>query len=175
VDKCLFRAFAQSWNIAYSCFTFGKFEADKVYSRAVNVPTFLKKLMSITGMNVRKKVNVFALSIYGLVIFPKALGHVDEAITDLFDRLDKRVTPIPPILAETFRSLSSCRKAGEGRFIRCAQLLFAWFHSHFWKVDKVSYRVFSENYSPVKEIVATPKRDDISEEKWMAILQNLQE
>ncbi|MBA0723288.1 hypothetical protein Golax_003878 [Gossypium laxum] len=32
---------------------------------------------------------------------------------------------------------------GEGRFIGCAQLLLAWFHSHFWKVDKVSYRVFS--------------------------------
>ncbi|MBA0671180.1 hypothetical protein Goklo_025033, partial [Gossypium klotzschianum] len=45
----------------------------------------------------------------------------------------------------------------------------------FWKVDKVSYRVFSENYLPLKEIVATPRRDDILEEKWVAILQNLQE
>ncbi|MFQ6629713.1 hypothetical protein Gotur_007025 [Gossypium turneri] len=36
--------------------------------------------------------------------------------------------------------------------------------------DGVSYRVLSENYSPLKEIVATPIRDDISEEKWMAIL-----
>ncbi|MFQ6670751.1 hypothetical protein Gotur_035542, partial [Gossypium turneri] len=42
-------------------------------------------------------------------------------------------------------------------------------------VDKVLYRVFSENYFPPKEIVATPMRDDISEEKWMAILQNLRE
>ncbi|MFQ6652205.1 hypothetical protein Gotur_024183 [Gossypium turneri] len=108
--------------------------------KAVNVPTFSKKLMSIKGMNVRKRVDVFALSIYGLVVFPKALGHVDEAITDLFDRLDKRVTQILTIL-----------------------------------VDKVSYRVFSKNYSPLKEIVATPKRDDISEEKWMAILQNIHE
>ncbi|MBA0828538.1 hypothetical protein Goarm_013208 [Gossypium armourianum] len=33
----------------------------------------------------RKKVDVFALSIYGLVVFPKALGQVDEAVTDLFD------------------------------------------------------------------------------------------
>ncbi|MBA0877877.1 hypothetical protein Goshw_007463 [Gossypium schwendimanii] len=51
------------------CFTFGKvnlvptieeymallrcskFQIDKVYSRTVNVPTFSKKLMSITGMN----------------------------------------------------------------------------------------------------------------------------
>ncbi|MBA0635694.1 hypothetical protein Godav_022174, partial [Gossypium davidsonii] len=84
--------------------------------------------------DVRKRVDVFALSIYGLVAFPKALGHVDEAITGLFDRLDKRVTPILTILVETFRSLSTCRK----------------------------------------EIVATLRRDDIAEEKWMAILQNLQ-
>ncbi|MBA0865857.1 hypothetical protein Goshw_015985, partial [Gossypium schwendimanii] len=62
---------------------------------------------------------------------PKALGHVDEAVTDLFDRLDKWVTPIPAILAETFRSLSACRKVGEDRFIGCAQLLLSWFHSHF--------------------------------------------
>ncbi|MBA0879357.1 hypothetical protein Goshw_013123 [Gossypium schwendimanii] len=94
----------------------------------------------------RKRLDVFALSTYSLVAFPKALGHVDEAVTDLFDRLDKRVTPILVILAETFRSLSACRNAREGRFIGCAQLLLAWFHSHFWKVDRVLYRVFSENY-----------------------------
>ncbi|MBA0637126.1 hypothetical protein Godav_029698, partial [Gossypium davidsonii] len=135
VDKHLFRALAQFWNPAYSCFTFGggdlvptveeyiallrclKIEADRVYSRAVNVPTFLKKLINITGMNAKKKVDVFALSVYGLVVFPKALGHVDEAVTDLFDRLDKRVTLVP--------------------------LLLAWFHSHFWKFDKVFYQVFS--------------------------------
>ncbi|MFQ6629912.1 hypothetical protein Gotur_007426 [Gossypium turneri] len=181
-----------------------KFQVDRVYSRVVNVLTFSKKLMSVTGMSeqwvvarikqkgdskcvpwrslkdailthpdVRKRLDVFALSIYGLVVFSKALGYVDEAVTDLFDRLDKKVTPIPVILAETFRSLNACRKTGEGRFIGCAQLLLAWFHSHFWKVDKVSYQVFSENYSPLKEIVATPRRDDISKEKWMAILQNL--
>ncbi|MFQ6661441.1 hypothetical protein Gotur_029607 [Gossypium turneri] len=115
------------------------------------------------------------MNITGMIVFPKALGHVNEAVTDLFDRLDKKVTPIPAILAETFRSLSACWKAGEGRFIGCAQLLLAWFHSHFWKVDKVSYWVFSESYSPLKEIVATPRKDDISEEKWMAIPQNLQE
>ncbi|MFQ6651638.1 hypothetical protein Gotur_023886, partial [Gossypium turneri] len=129
----------------------------------------------LTHPDMRKRLDVFALSIYGLVVFPKALGHMDEAVTDLFDRLDKRVTPIPAILAETFKSLSACRKTGEGRFIGCAQLLLAWFHSHFWEVDKVSYWVFSENYSPLKEIVATRRRDDISEEKWMVILQNLQE
>ncbi|MFQ6664314.1 hypothetical protein Gotur_031469 [Gossypium turneri] len=38
----------------------------------------------------KKSVNVFALSIYRLVVFPKALGHMDEAVSDLFDRLDKK-------------------------------------------------------------------------------------
>ncbi|MBA0800017.1 hypothetical protein Gohar_010489 [Gossypium harknessii] len=67
--------------------------------------------------NTKKKVNVFALSIYGLVIFPKALGHIDDAVSDLFDRLNKKVAPI--------------------------------------LVKKVSYQVFSENNSSLKEFVAT--------------------
>ncbi|KAL1086162.1 hypothetical protein V6Z11_D08G098600 [Gossypium hirsutum] len=69
IDKHLFRALAQFWNPTYSCFTFGnvdlvptieeyvallrcsKFQVDRVYSRAVNVPPFSKKLIGITGMN----------------------------------------------------------------------------------------------------------------------------
>ncbi|MBA0729675.1 hypothetical protein Golax_025737, partial [Gossypium laxum] len=121
-----------------------RIQVDRIYSKAVNVPTFLRKLMNIMGMSeqwviarikqkgdsrcipwknlkdlilahpdVKKKVDIFALSIYGLVVFPKALGHVDEAVTDLFDWLDKRVTQISVILAETFRSLNACRRAGE--------------------------------------------------------------
>ncbi|MBA0701593.1 hypothetical protein Goari_027119, partial [Gossypium aridum] len=111
--------------------------------------------------------------IYGLVVFPKALGHIDEAVFDLFDRFGKGVTLVPTILAETFRSLNACRRAGEGRFIGCAQLLLAWFHSHFWKVEKISYRVFSDSYSPLEELVATPRRDDVLEEKdfnWVPLL-----
>lgn len=99
--------------------------------------------MILAHPDTKKRVDVFALSIYGLIIFPRALGYVDEAVLDLFDRLDKGVTPVTAILAKTFRSLNACRRAGEGRFVGCAQLLLAWFHSHFWKVNKVSYRVFS--------------------------------
>ncbi|MBA0672786.1 hypothetical protein Goklo_024094, partial [Gossypium klotzschianum] len=74
------------------------------------------------------------LEYLGLVIFPKAPGHIDDAVLDLFDRLEKRVTPVLKILAKTFRSLSACPRAGEGRFIGCAQLFLSWFHSHFCKV-----------------------------------------
>ncbi|KAH1108412.1 hypothetical protein J1N35_012180 [Gossypium stocksii] len=47
----------------------------------------------------------------------------------------------------------------------------------FGKVDLVEkgiYQAFFRNYYPLKEILATPRRDDISKEKWMIILQNLQ-
>ncbi|MBA0642155.1 hypothetical protein Goklo_026593 [Gossypium klotzschianum] len=196
VDKHLFRALARFQNPAYSCFTFRrvdlvptveeyttllwcpKIQINKAYSRAVSVPTFVKKLMNITGMSeqcVTARIQQKSDSIYGLVIFPKALGHIDDAVSDLFDQLDKGVTPILAILAKTFRSLSACQRAGKRRFIGCAKLLLAWFHSNFWKIEKVSYRVFSDNYSPLKELVATPRRDDISEEKWMVILKNLQD
>ncbi|MBA0686441.1 hypothetical protein Goari_014043 [Gossypium aridum] len=74
-------------------------QADKAYSRAANVSTFLKKLMSITWMR--------------LTIFPKVLRHIDEVVSNLFDRLDKRVMPVLVILAKTFRSLSACRRASE--------------------------------------------------------------
>ncbi|MBA0761338.1 hypothetical protein Gotri_024005 [Gossypium trilobum] len=100
MDKHLFRALAQFWNPAYSCFTF----------RGVDLVPTVEEYMAL--LYTKKKVDVFALSVYGLVVFPKALSHVDEAITDLFDRLDKRVTPVPTILAETFRSLNECRRAG---------------------------------------------------------------
>ncbi|MBA0599860.1 hypothetical protein Gorai_006061, partial [Gossypium raimondii] len=43
------------------------------------------------------------------------------------------------------------------------------------KVENVSYQVFIENYSSLKEFVATSRRYNISEEKWMAILQSLQD
>ncbi|MBA0753565.1 hypothetical protein Gogos_019821 [Gossypium gossypioides] len=111
----------------YICFTFRKvdlvptieeyttllrcprIQAEIGYSRAANVPTFLKKLMSITRMSeqwvaarikrkrdsicipwkslwdlilahpdTKKRVDIFALSIYRLVIFLKALGHIYE-------------------------------------------------------------------------------------------------
>ncbi|MBA0818080.1 hypothetical protein Gohar_003651 [Gossypium harknessii] len=65
--------------------------------------------------DIKKRVDVFALGIYDLVVFPKALGHIEEVVSDLFDRLDKRVTPVLTILAETFRSLNACQRAGKGK------------------------------------------------------------
>ncbi|MFQ6668915.1 hypothetical protein Gotur_034378 [Gossypium turneri] len=103
VDKHLFRARTRCWNPAYSCFTFeggdlvptveeymallrcSKIQTDKVYSRAVNVPTFLKKLVNIFGKSEQWVAARIKQKGDSKFIFPKALGHVDEAVTDLFD------------------------------------------------------------------------------------------
>ncbi|KAG8484247.1 hypothetical protein CXB51_022757 [Gossypium anomalum] len=91
--------------------------------------------------DVKRRVDVLALSIYGLVIFSKVMGHIDEAVADLFNRL----------------------------------VVVSLVHSYFWKVDKVPYLVFFKDYSPLKEVAATPRKDDIIEERWIEILQNLRE
>ncbi|MBA0659907.1 hypothetical protein Goklo_011996 [Gossypium klotzschianum] len=64
-----------------------RIQAEKAYSRAANIPTFLKKLINLILLHpdMKKRVDIVTLSIYGLVIFPKALGHIDEAVSDLFD------------------------------------------------------------------------------------------
>ncbi|KAG8500568.1 hypothetical protein CXB51_002700 [Gossypium anomalum] len=144
-------------------------------AQACVLPMVSFRDLIVVHPDIKRKLHVLSLIIYDLVIFSKALRHIDEAVVDLFDRLDKRVTPILGVLTETFRSLSAFRRAGEGRFDGCVQLFLVWLHGLFWKVDKVSYRVFSEDYSLLKEVAAMPMRDDISEERWMAILQNLQE
>ncbi|MFQ6652788.1 hypothetical protein Gotur_024484, partial [Gossypium turneri] len=157
-----------------------RIQVDKVYSRAANILTFTKKLTRITGMSeqwvigrIKQKGENRCIPWRSLRDQILAYPYTKKKV-DVF-ALIMRVTPIPVILAETFRSLSACRRTGEGRFVGCAQLLLVWFHSHFWKVDKISYQVFSENYSPLKELAVTPRRDDITEEKWMTILQNLQD
>ncbi|MBA0770842.1 hypothetical protein Gotri_019414 [Gossypium trilobum] len=136
VDKHLFRALAQYWNPAYSCFTFGKSCQRPEFLKKANEYNWDERDLILAHPDMKKRVDLFSLSFYGLFIFPTALGHINEAVSDLFDRLDKRVTPVPTSLAEIFRSFGACQRAGEGRFIRCAQLLLAWFHSHFWKLRR---------------------------------------
>ncbi|KAG8489523.1 hypothetical protein CXB51_017538 [Gossypium anomalum] len=195
VDEHLFRALAQFWNPAYSCFTFGEVDLVPTVEEYTGLLRMSEQWITarikekgeckcilwdalkgliLTHPDETKRVDVFALSLYGLMVFPRALGYVDEATTDLFHRLSKRVTSVPAILAETFRSLGTCRKAGADRFVGCAQLLLAWFYSHFRLIDKVFCRVFFEDYSPLKDIVALTRKVDVPEKNWIALLQNLQ-
>ncbi|KAG8480858.1 hypothetical protein CXB51_025491 [Gossypium anomalum] len=111
IDERLFRALAQFWNPAYSCFTFGEVDL---------VPTVEEYTALLRCPRDERVVDYYQNKEKGEC---RALGYVDEATTDLFHRLSKRVTSVPAILAETFRSLGTCRKAGTDRFVGCAQLL----------------------------------------------------
>ncbi|KAG8482712.1 hypothetical protein CXB51_024417 [Gossypium anomalum] len=92
-------------------------------NETICIPWSSLRELVLSHPDILKRVNLFALAIYGLVIFPRVLGHLEVAVFDFFERLKQGVNPIPTILAETFRSLSTCRRVGKGRFIGCAQLL----------------------------------------------------
>ncbi|KAG8496373.1 hypothetical protein CXB51_009201 [Gossypium anomalum] len=106
VDKHLFRAMVQFWNPAYSCFTFGEklmmiigmseqWAAARIQQKGDGkcIPWASLRDLILAHPDVKRRVDVLALNIYGLVIFPKAIGHIDEAVADLFDRLGKPNTP----------------------------------------------------------------------------------
>ncbi|XP_012480805.2 uncharacterized protein LOC105795671 [Gossypium raimondii] len=90
------------------------------------VPWFSLRELVQNHLDVLKRVDLFALAVYGLVVFLKVLRHIEVAVVDFFEKLRQRVNPVTTILAETFRSLNACRRKWEGRFIGCAQLLNVW-------------------------------------------------
>ncbi|KAE8685499.1 BTB/POZ domain-containing protein SETH6 [Hibiscus syriacus] len=124
--------------------------------------------------DIKVRFDLFALGIYGMVIFPKVLGYVEAAVVDLFEQLPKKINPASAILAETFRSLNACRKLGGGRFSGYTQLLYVWIRSHFWKTEKVSYRRFNTDYSPLKEFLEQEWPKEIKKDMWINAFRNLQ-
>ena len=72
----------------------------------------------------------FALSIYGLAIFPVMLLYIEMVVVDTFEQIQHGSNPSPAILAEIFRSLNCCRRNHEGRFLGCAPLLYKQIRSH---------------------------------------------
>ena len=57
--------------------------------------------------------NVFAMAVYGIVIFSKVPDHIETAMVDLIDQINGQANPISAIVAETIRSLSYCRRKGK--------------------------------------------------------------
>ena len=91
---------------------------------------FLERYITKNNNDDRVK-DVFALVVYGTLIFLQSLGYIDAAVVDLIEQIDNQANPVPVILVETIRSLNYCRRRGECDFIGCAQLLYIWIRSHF--------------------------------------------
>ncbi|KAL4295334.1 hypothetical protein GQ457_12G014280 [Hibiscus cannabinus] len=128
-----------------------------------------------TYLDPLKKADLIAIAIYGLVIFPRVLGYIDVTLFDVFDQFRYDINPAPAILAETFISLNAYRELEGGRFRGCAQLLYVWIRSHFWKTPKpVLHGIRSINFSPLQEFLAT-EWEEVDPTKWVEAFWNLQE
>ena len=60
--------------------------------------------------------DIFALVVYGTLIFPQSLGYIDAAVVNLAEQIDNQINLVPAIIAETIRSLNYCRKERRRKF-----------------------------------------------------------
>ncbi|KAG8496101.1 hypothetical protein CXB51_009123 [Gossypium anomalum] len=175
LEDLLIQAMVRFWDPAYQCFTFNQEDMTPTieeYAALLHIDNVLRESV-LSHPDILKRVNLFALAIYGLVIFPRVLGHIEVAVFDFFERLKQGVNPVPTILAETFRSLSTCRRVGKGRFIGCAQLLNVWILSHFWKVERTPFHMFSKTFAPLEAYLKKEWPREVTEQHWVSVFQNL--
>jgi hypothetical protein len=74
------------------------------------------------------RINAFKIAFAGIILFPTSAGRIDLGVIPIVFSEGRSV--IPAILCETVRSLSYCRRQGEGVPMFCTQLLQLWFCSH---------------------------------------------
>ena len=117
--------------------------------------------------------DIFALVVYGTLIFPQSPRYINAAIVDLIEQIDNQANLVPAILAETIRSLNYCRRKREGDFIGCAQLLYIWIRSHFWDKCEASLRFCMSTMVSVKEFCQKQWPKDQTREQWVAALRDL--
>ena len=151
---------------------------NQVFSRNEKDHLKWEEIFSLASISPAGQVqrDMFALLIYGMVLFPASLDCISITVLDLFDRLGGGVDPVPVVLAETYRSLNFCKEKGSGRFKGCPQLLTIWLHSHLWKDAQLSRPLYSGCFSPLEEYL---RKDDWPtgrpEELWVEVFQNLTE
>ena len=54
--------------------------------------------------------DMFALTVYGIMIFPQSSRYVDATVVDLIEQMDNQINHVPAIVAETIQSLNYCRR-----------------------------------------------------------------
>ncbi|XVF04657.1 hypothetical protein REPUB_Repub05bG0103700 [Reevesia pubescens] len=95
-----------------------------------------------------KEMSMFALAIYGIVIFPKIEGYIEVRVVDFMAQVERDCNPASTILAKTFMSLSYCRRK-EGSFLECSALLYVWLKSHFKCKQSVFFLSYSHDHAPI--------------------------
>uniref|UniRef100_A0A2N9GC42 DUF7745 domain-containing protein n=1 Tax=Fagus sylvatica TaxID=28930 RepID=A0A2N9GC42_FAGSY len=148
VDRGLLEALASLWDPTHCCFSIGEvdlvptmeeyaelLQLDRAFSETPVIPIrvpFPAKLARdfIVGKKGWKKfrINAFKIAFAGIFLFPTSAGRIDLGVIPIVFSEGRSI--IPAILCETVRSLSYCRRQGEGVPMFCTQLLQLWFCSH---------------------------------------------
>ena len=70
---------------------------------------FLERYI-IENNNDDQVIDIFALVVYGTLIFPQSSGYIDAAVVDLIEQINNQVNHGPAIIVETIWSLNYCMK-----------------------------------------------------------------
>ncbi|MBA0881713.1 hypothetical protein Goshw_019371 [Gossypium schwendimanii] len=64
-----------------------------------------------------RHLTLFVFAVYGLIVFPKALGYVSVDLAGFLFQIEKWVNPTLVILAKTIISLKFIKRKGNERFL----------------------------------------------------------
>nr|XP_027189418.1 uncharacterized protein LOC113786262 [Cicer arietinum] len=79
-------------------------------------------------------IDVLALIIYGIVIFPNLDNFVDFAAINVFLAFNKhKQNPVPAVLADVYYSMHMRHEKKGGTILCCVPVLYTWFVSHMFK------------------------------------------
>ncbi|MBA0857206.1 hypothetical protein Goshw_008965 [Gossypium schwendimanii] len=148
------------WDPTYRCFMFNEMDMSNIRD-------------AMGKANGDRHLSLFAFAIYGLIVFPKALGYVSVELADFLFHIEKVVNLTPEVLAETIISLNFIRRKGDRRFLGCTQLLFIWMKSHFRCLYKHFRQVFIPLTRPIKEFLESEWPPNQSIEEWVQNLSAL--
>ncbi|XVE98949.1 hypothetical protein REPUB_Repub03eG0153200 [Reevesia pubescens] len=146
-------------------------DVKKIENQGIPWGTLKKHILGTTDEELASE--LLSLAIYGLAIFPKILGHIEESVLDFCGQVNRNINPAPSILAETIQTLNFCRREGKGRFVGCIQLLYIWMQSHLGGKIKSSICPYSDFCVPIKEFRKVQWPQGVTKEQWEATFQNL--
>lgn len=78
-------------------------------------------------------IDVVALIMFGIVLFPNVGDFVDAAAISIFWAVKNlEVDPVPSLLADVYYTMSICHSKKKGSLRCCIPLLYQWFASHLY-------------------------------------------
>lgn len=101
--------------------------------------------------------SIFALLIYGLVLFPTYDGFVDGNVIQIF--LTKN--PVPTLLGDTYHSIHHRHEQQDGLILCCAPLMYKWYTPHLPRsyLDKGQYSEKIMSLAPTDVVWYNPTYD----------------